>query len=266
MVGAPFGSAVAEVPLPRAPLVFVVAQARFERLASVSSEDFIGPFQEAIRGTYPIMNREQQAGVLVGPDGEVVTAEGGVVWRFSERPERWEVALAPNFVALSTPRYTRRQEFLDRFAIVLGAARDHLNVRFCDRLGVRYVDRVSDPDLLSRISELLKPEVLGAVAVGLGEPDVKQQHQFVDSLFHLADDTELHARWGLLPPAVTFDPAIEATQTPSWVLDLDAYTTGQREFDPRALASVADSLAQRVYRYFRWAVTDQFLTEHGGQL
>lgn len=265
VIETPFGSPVEELPLPRAPLVFVVAQARFERVASISSEEFIAGFQEAVRTTYPVMQRSQQAGILVGPDGQVVTADAGVLWRFDERPERWQVVLAPDFVALSTSRYTRRRELIDRFSVVLSAAQAELKVRFCDRLGVRYVDRVTDADLLGRLGELLKPEVLGAVAVDPGEAGVEHLHQFVDGTYRLPQGAELHARWGVLPPAVTFDPAIEATDARSWVLDLDAYTTEQSGFDPRTLADRAEELSQRIYRFFRWAVHDEFLIAHGGR-
>lgn len=261
----PFGPPVDEVALSRAPLVFVVAQARFERIASISKEDFIAGFQESIRATYPVMQRAQQAGVLLGPDGQVVTAEGGVVWQFGERPERWQVALAPDFVALSTARYTRRRDFLDRFSLLLSAAQAQLGVHFCDRLGVRYVDRVTDAASLDRLHELLKAEVLGAASVDPGEADVERRHEFVDCTYVLPEQAELHARWGVLPPSVTFDPAIEAVDSRSWVLDLDAYTTAQLTFDPRDLAERADRLSQRIYRFFRWAVTDDFLIEHGGR-
>ena len=53
MITEPFGTAVPEIPLPDAPLAFVVAQVRFERVASISSEEFIAGFQEAIRATLP---------------------------------------------------------------------------------------------------------------------------------------------------------------------------------------------------------------------
>jgi len=53
MIAEPFGPVVPAVPLPGAPLVFVVAQARFERIASIVAEEFIAAFQEAIRGSYP---------------------------------------------------------------------------------------------------------------------------------------------------------------------------------------------------------------------
>lgn len=265
MVDTPFGPPVEELPLPRAPLTFVVAQARFERVASVASEDFIGGFQEAIRRDYPVMQRAQQGAMLIGPDGQVVTADGGVVWRFDERPEGWQVVLAPDFVALSTKQYTRRREFLDRFATVLGAAQHELRLRFCDRLGIRYVDRVTEASLLDRLPELLKPQLVGAVGVELGDAGVEPVHNFVDATYRLPASMELHARWGVLPPGATFDPAIEAAELRSWVLDLDAYSIGQITFEPRSLTDVASKLTERIYRFFRWAVQDDFLVAHGGR-
>lgn len=261
----PFGPAVPEVPLPRAPLAFVVAQARFERIASISSEDFIGGFQEAIRADYPVLQRSQQAAVLIGPEGQVVPGDAGVLWRFDQRPEGWQVVLAPDFVALSTKQYTRRHDFIDRFSVILGAAQHELRVRFCERLGIRYVDRVTDSELLARLGDLLKPEAIGAVGVNLGEDGVEPVHNFVDATYRLPGSAELHARWGVIPAAVTFDPAIEAAEARSWVLDLDAYSTEQKAFDPRALAELATNLTERIYRFFRWAVTDDFLSAFGGR-
>lgn len=266
VIDVPFGTPVPEVYLPRAPLAFVVGQARFERIASISSEEFIGSFQEAIRGVYPVMLREQQTAVLVGPDGRVVPSEGGTVWRFDERPEGWQVTLAPDFIALSTARYTRRRDFLGRLQVLMTAAHEHLRVRFCDRLGIRYVDRITDPDLLRRLPHLLKSEILGTICMPLGESGVQQVHDFSDSTYGLPEGVEFHARWGLLPPQATFDPGIEPTSVTSWVLDLDAYTRQQEAFDTPVLGTRAEALCERVYRFFRWAVRDGFLEEHEGQL
>jgi uncharacterized protein (TIGR04255 family) len=266
MVDVPFGSPVPEVPLPRAPLAFVIAQVRFERVASVSNEAFIGGFQEAIRGVYPVMRREQQTGVLIGPGGPVVPAESSTAWRFDERPERWQVTLAPDFVALATARYSRRRDLLDRLRAILTAAQDHLEVRFSDRLGVRYVDRVEGEELLAQLPNLLRSEVLGTTGVDPGEAGVQQAHTFSDSTYRLPEGADLHARWGLLPPQATFDPSIEPVDVRSWVLDLDAYTTQQDAFDPATLVARAEQLCERIYRFFRWAVTDEFLAAHGGQL
>jgi uncharacterized protein (TIGR04255 family) len=265
MVETPFGPSILEVPLPQAPLVFVVAQARFERIASISSEEFIATFQEAIRPVYPVMRREQQAGVLIGSDGRVVTSDAGIVWRFEERPESWQVALAPDSVALSTTRYTSRDDFMSRLGSVLAAAHRTLSLRFCERLGVRYVDRVTDEDLLTRLPDLVRLEVVGSSAADLGEQGVEQVHSFSDATYRLADGSEMHARWGILPPQATLDPAIEAAGMRSWILDLDAYTREQERFDPTALSQRAGQLCERIYRFFRWAVRDDFLMAHGGQ-
>jgi uncharacterized protein (TIGR04255 family) len=210
------------------------------------------------------MRREQQAAVLVGPDGQITTAESGHLWRFDERPEGWQVALAPDFVALSTSRYTRRRDFLDRFTAILTSVQRELRVRFCERLGVRYVDRVEDPLALGRLQDLLRPEVLGTLVTDPGD-GVELIHEFADATFQLPDGLELHGRWGLLPALATFDPAIAAADTRSWVLDLDAYTREPMPFEPMALGARTEAGCERIYRFFRWAVHDDFLVAHGGQ-
>ncbi len=265
VVDAPFGPPVAEIPLPQAPLVFVVAQVRFERLASISSEEFIAGFQEAIRGIYPVMRREQHAGILIGPDGPVAQGETTTTWRFDERPEHWEVTLAPDFVSLSANTYTSREDFVGRLQALVDAAQQQFRLRFCDRLGIRYVDRVTDEALLGRMAELIRPEVLGTGGIDLGEAGVERVHTFSDSTYRTPEASELHARWGVLPGMATFDPAIEPADVPSWVLDLDAYTLQQEPFDPAALTARAHALCERIYRFFRWAVNDEFLAAHGGQ-
>ena len=265
VIETPFGPPAPEVPLPGSPLVFVIAQVRFERVASIGSENFIAGFQEEIRSAYPLMRREQQAAVLVGSDGQITTAESGHLWRFDERPEGWQVTLAPDFVALSTNRYTRRHDFLDRLKEVLVAAQRELGVRYCERLGIRYVDRVTDPGLLARLQELVRPEVLGTVAADPGVEGVQLIHGFADTTYQLPDGVEMHGRWGLLPAKATFDPAIAPADSRSWVLDVDAYTRESVAFDPTALEARAASACERIYRFFRWAVQDEFLVAHGGQ-
>src|SRR5437016_1602757 len=114
VIETPFGPPVEEVPLPAAPLVMVVVQVRFERVASILDEQFIAPFQEALRSAYPVMRAEQQAGILVAPDGRVTPTAGSNIWRLEEHPTGWQVSLAPDFVAISTSTYTSRKDLLAR--------------------------------------------------------------------------------------------------------------------------------------------------------
>jgi uncharacterized protein (TIGR04255 family) len=263
VVDTPFGDAVLEVPLPRAPLVFVVAQARFERIASIASEEFVAGFQEALRPAYPLMRHEQQAGILITPDGAVAQTEGGAVWRLDEQPAGWQVTLSPDSVALATSTYTSRADFITRLDGVLEATQRHLGMRFCERLGIRYVDRVVHPQL-DRIEDLVRQSLLATVITPLGEDGVEVVHSFSDSTYHLSDETALHARWGVLPAQATLDPALAPAEQRAWILDIDAFTRGRERFERARLVAKAEFLAQRVYRFFRWAVQDEFLRAFGG--
>jgi len=259
MIDEPFGPAIPSVPLPRSPLSFVVVQVRFPLVASIADQSFIGPFQERIRTTYSDLRREEERQVVVSPAG-VQSQQPGVVWRFTDDDDQWEVALAPEFLALATNSYTNRADFMGRLGILLEALHAWIEPRKVRRLGVRYTDRIGE-DHLDSIAQLVRPEVLGPMTVG-NSPDARLQHSLTDCQYEFPDETALRARWGFLPPKTTFDPAIDAIDSSSWVLDLDA-SHGERPFEPVAIQDQVQLFSDRIYRYFRWATTDHFLTTFG---
>ncbi len=83
-----------------------------------------------------------------------------------------------------------------------------------------------------------------------------------DCEYEFSDESALRTRWGFLGPRTTLDPAIAPVDSPSWVLDIDA-SHGERDFDPAALIDQVQLFTDRIYRYFRWAVTDEFLNVYG---
>ena len=259
-VTTPFGPAVPSVPLPRSPLSFVVAQVRFPMVASISKEDFIGPFQERIRSTYSDLRREKEMNVLVGPAG-VQFGQSGDVWRFTDDKSGWEVALAPEFLALATNSYTSRADFTGRLGVLLEALGTWLNPQKVRRLGVRYVDRIGE-EHLGDIRRLVRPEVLGPVAPDTDAPAVSLVHNLAEYQYLFSDSSHLRARWGLLPADATFDPALDPINSRSWVLDLDA-SHGERPFEPTAIQEEVKIFTDRIYRYFRWVVTNDFLKIFG---
>lgn len=260
MIDDPFGAAVPSVPLSRSPLTFVVVQVRFPLVVSIGEASFIGPFQERIRSSYGDLRREEETQVLIGPDG-VQTVKGGVVWRFSGESDGWEVALAPEFLSLATNHYTNREDFLGRLGQLIEALDEWLQPPKVRRLGVRYIDRVHEEGHLERLSELLRAEVLGPYNVGRGK-GVMLNNVLTDCDYRFSDESSLRTRWGFLAPNSTFDPAIAPVTSPSWVLDLDA-SHGERDFDVAAITDQVQLFTDRIYRYFRWAVTDQFLAVYG---
>jgi uncharacterized protein (TIGR04255 family) len=255
-----FGDPITSVPLKHSPLSFVVAQVRFPTVVSIDTGDFIGPFQELIRSEYGDLRRDVEGRVAVGPEG--ISAEQGVVWRFSQLDGDWEVALTSDFVALATNRYTNRADFHSRFEFLLVALDKWLAPRKARRLGVRYINRLTGQDL-DKISELVRSDVLGPY--GSPTPDtVSLHHSLTDCEYRLGDDTGFRARWGVLDSKTTFDVAVEPLEVQSWVLDLDAWR-GEQDFNIEELRSQVSRFGEVIYRYFRWAVTEEFIEAFKGR-
>lgn len=251
---------VAEIPLPNAPLVRVITQVRFPLVVAVQQRDFIAPFQEAIRAEYPRLRQEQTQALLIGPAG-VSPGEQERVWRFSDLNGHWRVSLAPDFLALETTAYTTRTEFFARLRLVLEVLGNCVDPKVVDRLGVRYIDRITG-QALWRIADLVRPEVRGLTGT-IAEAHL--QHSLTESVFQL-EASRLLTRWGRLPAGATTDPsAIEPLNEPSWILDLDMFSVEAFSFSTNEVAAKGEEFASRIYTFFRWAVTSEFLQLYGGR-
>ncbi len=256
------GSHPAEVPLARAPLELVIAQARFPLLASLSTLPFLAPFQEAIRAEYPILREEQiERRVGAGPNGR---NEFAPAWSFHAADAAWRVVLTSDFLALETRRYSSRSDFLARFGKLISALQQLLGTTTIQRLGVRYIDRIRGADL-AHIDELVRGEFGGLLA----SPLRGQLHQSfgIHALELPQEGAQAVIRTGLVPAGQSLDPhAIEPIEEPSWLLDIDAfqhYPDGTMSLEASSLIPRTRSLCERIYALFRWSVTDQFLSRFG---
>jgi uncharacterized protein (TIGR04255 family) len=248
-----------EVPLKDAPLVRVIAQLRFPEVLSVEQRNFVAPFQEAIRSTYPVLRQEQTQDLLLGP-GVVAPAKPQIAWRFGDLDGHWRVSLTPDFLALETTRYVSRSDFFGRLKAVAQALDEHIEPAQLDRLGVRYIDRITG-DAVDDIARLVRPEVRGITGTIAA---THATHALSESLFEVGDARVL-ARWGVLPPGATVDPAaLEPAREKSWLLDLDMFSASPKPFVVDQVVEQAQRYAERIYTIFRWAVTDEFLVRYGG--
>jgi uncharacterized protein (TIGR04255 family) len=249
-----------EVPLDHAPLVRVIAQVRFPLVVAIEQRDFIAPFQEAIRLKYPILRQEQTRGVLVSQAG-VASAPAQTVWRFGDVQSCWRVSLAPDFLALETTAYTSRSDFLARLREVIVALDKYVEPKVVDRLGVRYIDRIVGAPV-GDIAKLVRPEIRGITGTPAASHAV---HSLSESMFTFGG-SRVVARWGLLPAGATVDPsAIEPTNEASWILDIDMFSSESMPFAIDPVLNNTRQFAERIYTFFRWAVTDDFLRLYGGR-
>ena len=237
----------------------VIAQLRFPEILSVEQREFVAPFQEAIRSTYPVLRQELTQGLLLGPGG-VAPVKPQIAWRFGDTDGHWRVSLSPEFLALETTKYVSRADFFGRLKVIAQALAEHLEPAQLDRLGVRYIDRITGA-AVDDIAELVRPEVRGITGTIAA---THAAHALSETMFEVGDARVL-ARWGCLPPGGTVDPAaIEPAAAASWILDLDMFSATATPFVVDQVVEQAQRYAERIYTIFRWAVTDAFLVRYGG--
>ena len=258
-----------EVPLPQTPLVRVIAQVRFPPVLAIRNPDKVAVLQEELRGTYPNLNQEQVHRIeLTG--GQTPNVQQSFIWRLADREKDalWRVSLGVDFVALETSSYGSRNDFLDRLRTVVSAVEQAFKPASASRLGLRYIDRLTD-EAVDRVGELIHPEVLGII-----QPPRNPHPAFGKSVIHLITEAQflaedsacIHGRWGQLSANATYDPdALEPVAKPSWVLDLDMFTTESQPFESEKLLTTAAGFAECLYWLFRQMVTEEFLRFHGGK-
>ena len=250
-------TAIEEVPLPRSPLVKVVAQVQFPPILSISDQKKVAAVQELLRDIYAYLGEHQVHHVTIPPGGEPNVSRDQI-WRFSDdvNEPRWRVSLGVGFVALETSNYTSRDDFLDRFRTVVAAVEEVFSPPEAARLGLRYVDRLSG-EAMGRIQELVRHEALGilgpavACSPALGDSVI---HLMADAQFAAQGNARIQGRWGQVPPGVTYDPnVIEPIDETSWCLDFDMFTTTPRLFASADLiAGQADSPCIFIGFFAKW--------------
>lgn len=257
------GPAPKEIFLPDAPLVRVIAQVRFSSILAVQNSEHIAPFQEAIRSVYPVLEQEHVPSLLVSPDG-VAAGQEAVAWRFSSLDCAWRASLTQEFIALEATAYENRSGFMERMEFLLAAVKEHLDPTVVQRVGLRYIAQVvGEP--LNNITDMITPALLGIAVTPLFE-DVR--NLLSEAQMEAREENgELRLRWGQLEAGAMYDPnAVVPIKQRSWILDYDMSRSKQVSFEVDVLVDDLNRFANRLYKVFRWSVTDRFLECYGGKL
>lgn len=255
------------VPLPSAPLVRTIAQVRFPHLTQFTiNEDVIAAgVAAALAEQYPLMEVGQEVSVTITAEGVSENRSATRLWRLTSGDRTWQVSFSGTFLSIDTTSYVRRSDFAQRLSEAWAALNRQVAVPYIERLGVRYINQLSDGEHLDRLPELLRPEVLG-VSVAQ-EPDVAALASALnEAQYRFPGGGAFHARWGLLPAGASIDSARQAHDYPTWILDMDSFhewVPGSQKGD--SIYDDVRTLALRGYQFFRWAVTPEFLTAFGGE-
>ncbi|WP_084534566.1 TIGR04255 family protein [Nocardia yamanashiensis] len=254
------------IPLSSAPLVRTIAQVRFPHLTrfTINEDEVAHGVAAALAEQYPVMEVGRDVSVVITPEGVSETANATRIWRVSSSDRVWQISFTGTFLSIDTTSYDNRSDFAQRLNEAWLALNRQIEVPYIDRLGIRYVNQVTDRDHLKRLPELLRPEVLGIATTQ--EPGVAMLSAALSEVqYAFPDGGAFLARWGLLAAGARVDVARPAYDYPTWLLDMDSF----REYAPGSqsggtLFEDIRALALRGYQFFRWAVTDEFLTAFGG--
>jgi len=252
------------VEMSRAPLALVLAQVRWPEHRHLAAEmgEFAQEFGKHL-DHFPLSNEITEQGFHLTPEG--VKPVNGVIYEWRSIDDVWVVRLGATFMSLYCAPHEnyRYAEFAEHLDIVLSLLKEVLRIQVTERIGVRYVNRLSEPEVMAKLPDIFDPRVLGmeGLASGSGVRLVSTLSQAV----YKVEDVNLQVRSGYLPAGETMDPAIEPIGRPSWILDLDAYQEGRLVYAPEQVREVASRLADTAYDFFKLVLKVQGEVELDGR-
>ena len=237
----------------RSPLVEVICQLRFPAILTINTKE-PAEFQEAVRHDFPryAVRQEQRPPKLVGagtPNAKLEPQSPVANHSFISADGFWKLNLTKDFIALSTLRYTRWEDFALRLDKPLAQFIQVYEPAFFERIGLRYVNAVSKSRL--GLTDLLWDDLIRSPYLGiLGEPDVDETKVGRSSL-----DTEIspeegvrlkiHAGPGLINGGKQ-DPEVK------FILDGDLSRTGNLTADK--VPDTLEVLHRYAERFFHGAI------------
>lgn len=237
----------------RSPLVEVICQLRFPAILSIGAKE-PAEFQEAVRRDFPRYSArmERVPPKVVGagtPNASVQQQPPVTNYQFLSADGTWKLNLTSSFIALSTLRYTRWEDFAHHLDKVLAKFIQIYHPTAFSRTGLRYVNAISRRAL--GLTDLLWDDLIRSPYIGiLGEPDVDEKLVSKSALntdIRLEEGVRLkiHAGPGLINGGKQ-DPE------PKFILDGDVALSASTPADQ--VPAVLEKLHRYSVRFFHGAI------------
>jgi uncharacterized protein (TIGR04255 family) len=232
------------------PLDSVVCQLSFPTVLRIEAET-PAAFQERIRTAFPIFKEKPIVGLGVDLPPQVAALAGMRLgsrggFEFSSDDGLWTVSLTRDFVALTTRKYRRWEEFKEMLLPVIEALENEYKPTFYSRIGLRYINVIRRSRLgLTAVdwSKLLQPYI----AAELAAADLAGRIETVahDVNINLDGPGKLHLQHGL-----GTDPEDRTEQV--YVVDMDFYSE-ERTAKSDAISKI-DFFNKQSGNAFRWSI------------
>lgn len=238
------------------PLKLVVCQVRFPVAIRFEQADFVASFQAAVQDRFPRVRQEQQV-VLAVSAGAAAAPTLTPSWRFQTNDGSTSALLARDSLTLETTSYSRFEEFLPSVTLLLDAL-TALDIRFRERLGLRYVNEMRHPDAdtASAWSSFINPAMLGTVGGELLGEDVIHA---LENIRLREEDATVTINHGFVGKEA--NPAGE----PFYQLDIDFGDDRAVAFDRDAALVQVRSFHDRISNLFETSISNE-MRQHLGIL
>ena len=240
------------------PLDKVICQLRFPPILRIDSE-IPSDFQDKVRKDFPnysevleeVMVEIQSGKGSVPPDSlkQLIQSSQNKNYEFSSEDGFWKINLTRTFLALTSSKYERWEQFKERLQLPLQTLIDTYAPAYFSRVGLRYIDVIKRSNLgleATDWNELLKPPILGVLA----SPDIGKQVR----AFENKHDVGLSDQESAVRIITRF---VESANTGElcYMIDNDFSNSNKTPID--AVLEKLDFLNSRGSRLFQWCITEK---------
>jgi uncharacterized protein (TIGR04255 family) len=238
--------------LRRAPLTSVVFQVRFNRSQIAADAATARALFERFGGSpgpFPILEQIAETGINLTLSGiqQPVVQQGGVTsgWRIADNGKVTAISLLPTSVSVETATYAGWDEsFADLVREVLEAVSELVEPVFEERLGLRYINQIIDPEVTDPLE--WQTWIAGSFLGLAADAELSPMTSFIRQQALLQLDAEVRCNLN-----VGFAPDPERSGALTFLLDSDVYREGMRPFELDAIRDAGTTFNAYALRLFQ---------------
>jgi len=234
---------------------------RFPSILKITEQQPV-EFHEKLRNDYPnlTISRPLQLSpqnLLPGLDNKVFESlqqmlASETAYTFTTDDQRWKVSLTKDFIALSTNKYKKYEEFRERLQSITELFESIYKPSSYIRIGLRYQDLIL-PSTLGMKPEwkrLIQKQLISELYLEEFDNSVKSFEKLIVLEFELG---KANLRHGIV---IINEPSRNLVNEPAYMIDIDFFTDDKIKGIENAYRHL-DNFNKLSGKLFRWSITDE---------